>query len=417
MRKTKRREALKEYGIFEYPICDCGQEMTFNRENKSFTVKSISFHFYCTECKKRETIIYDIDLKEHSHKLRKKAQKFADSNRIERKVRREDDRLSNALEEYSKELVSALKEYDISKYVKVHSTDNAGAVGLFHMSDAHFNELVSMMNNEYDFTVASKRLYDFVSKAIVYFKAMGVRNVLMASTGDMMNSDRRLDELLSQATNRSNATILSVHLIKQVIMHLNEHFNISYACVSGNESRMGKEIGWRDIIATDNYDFTIFNMLKYLFVGSAIDFIVGDPTELVVNLAGQNVLLMHGHGKQVKSKARESIAQIKGKYADKGMIIHYVIFGHVHEAMLGDGFSRSSSLVGDNDYSFKALQLSGRASQNIHLFYDNGNRDSIKIDLQNVGDKGYDIIEELEAYNAKSADKLRDRKIVFEVQI
>ena len=93
----------------------------------------------------------------------------------------------------------------------------------------------------------------------------------------------------------------------------------------------------------------------------------------------------------------------------KGTKIDYVIFGHVHSARGGDTFGRSSSMVGANDYSEKALNIGGRASQNAYVFYDNGNRDGIKIDLQNVDCDGYDIDKTLEAYNAKSAKKTNKR--------
>ena len=35
---------------------------------------------------------------------------------------------------------------------------------------------------------------------------------------------------------------------------------------------------------------------------------------------------------------------------------------------------------------------------------------SMKIDLQNVENEGYDVIKELESYNAKSARKVNDSK-------
>ena len=94
----------------------------------------------------------------------------------------------------------------------------------------------------------------------------------------------------------------------------------------------------------------------------------------------------------------------------------YVIFGHIHSARVGDNFSRSSSMVGANDYSEKALNLSGRASQNCYIFYKNCNRDGIKIDLQNYG-KGYNIDKSLESYNAKSSDKIRQGTTIFKVVV
>ena len=74
-------------------------------------------------------------------------------------------------------------------------------------------------------------------------------------------------------------------------------------------------------------------------------------------------------------------------------------------------------MVGANDYSEKALNLNGRASQNCYIFYSNGNRDGIKVDLQNIKDEGYDIDKSLEAYNAKSSEKRKKKTTIFEVVV
>jgi UDP-2,3-diacylglucosamine pyrophosphatase LpxH len=126
--------------------------------------------------------------------------------------------------------------------------------------------------------------------------------------------------------------------------------------------------------------------------------------------------MLHGHG-SLRGKLDSSVNQIAGRYSLKGIKIDYVIFGHVHSARVGDNFGRSSSMVGANDYSEKALNLNGRASQNCYIFYNDGNRDGIKVDLQNVKDKGYNIKESLEAYNAKSAKKRHKTKTIFEVVV
>ena len=126
--------------------------------------------------------------------------------------------------------------------------------------------------------------------------------------------------------------------------------------------------------------------------------------------------MLHGHG-SLRGKLDSSVNQIAGRYSLKGIKIDYVIFGHVHSARVGDNFGRSSSMVGANDYSEKALNLNGRASQNCYIFYNDGNRDGIKVDLQNVKDKGYNIKESLEAYNAKSAKKRQKTKTIFEVVV
>ena len=372
--------------------------------------------YKCGGCgRKTQRPVEDLELLRENVKYRKEKQKAQDVNRIERKGFREHARIENAVEEYSEKLKELFENYKLHKVTKNHKISKR-AVGVIQFSDVHFNELVELQNNRYDFKVASQRCQYFVQKASAYFKINDVSQVVVALTGDLMNSDRRLDELLNQASNRAKATFLAVDIMQQVILDLNKRFNVSVANVVGNEGRANKELGWSDSVATDNYDYTIFNCLRYLFKDSKVHFIDGDPSEIVINVAGQNLLMIHGHG-AIGAGVEKSINQICGRYSMKGIKIDYVIFGHVHSARVGDTFGRSSSMVGANDYSEKALNLGGRASQNCYVFYKNGNRDGIKVDLQNTDCKGYEIDKTLEAYNAKSAKKSRKSETIFKVVV
>jgi len=86
--------------------------------------------------------------------------------------------------------------------------------------------------------------------------------------------------------------------------------------------------------------------------------------------------------------------------------------------LIADGYARSSSLVGTNDYAEKALGLAGRASQNLYIVHQTGGFDGIKIDLQNTdGIEGYDIEDKLIAYNTKSANKVRKPDVIHQVVV
>ena len=305
------------------------------------------------------------------------------------------------------------KNFSEFKFKKVKQ---GNSVGVLQISDTHFNELVSLPHNNYDFKVASRRLKHYVNRAKEIFKVYDIDNVLIAITGDLINSDRRLDEMLNMSTNRSKAVFLAVDLLQQIIFDVGEDYSVSVACVTGNESRLKQDWGWSDFMASDNYDFVIFEILRHYFKTTDVQFVVDDPTEVVVNVAGQNLLLLHGNG-SFTTQYEKSVNQIKGRYAGRGVQIDYIISGHIHSARVGDIASRSSSLVGANEYSEKGLNLSGRASQNIYIFHENKNIDAMKIDLQYVGEECYDIDTELESYNAKSSNKLKPKKTIFEVTI
>ena len=357
-------------------------------------------------------LIADKDIVEYNIRLAKQKQKFQDLNRIERKSFREGTRQENALVEYNTEIIKLLKRESLKTKLskKKHNTEAAIVV---QIADTHFNELVELESNKYDFDIASKRLQKYAYKVKEYVKFHKANKVLIAITGDLINSDRRLDEKLAMATNRAKATFLGVHLLKHFILDINEIAEVQVCCVTGNESRVNFELGFVDMVASDNYDFSIFEMLRLLLPD--INFLRGDALELVVEINGKNMLVIHGH--QLGRMDSNQVAKVISKYSAKGVIIDFIICGHLHETMIRDNIARSASLVGSNAYSENALNLSGTAAQNIYCFTDDGRHD-IRIDLQEInGWDGYDIKEELFAYNAKSAQKTHKKETIFKIII
>ena len=376
------------------------------------------YHFNTTKESLRRPIkaiikyyIADKEIIQHNILLQNRSQKQADLNRIKNKSFREHSRLENALVEYNIALIDLLKAESLKTTIKHHKSKDKQAI-IVQIADTHFNELVDLKNNKYDFEVASKRLQKFAHHIKEYAKFYNVSEIFIAISGDLINSDRRLDEKLSMSTNRAKATFLGVHLLKHFILDLNSVANISVGCVSGNESR-AYELGWVDIVASDNYDFVIFEILRMLLPD--INFVASGSLELVVDINGHNVLLIHGH--QLGNMQNDKIAKVMSKYARNGVILDFIICGHLHETKITDMFARSSSLVGANAYSENALLLSSRAAQNIYIMKDKERHD-IRIDLQHTkGFNGYPINKELSSYNAKSLDKSLKKQTIFKIVI
>jgi predicted phosphodiesterase len=363
-------------------------------------------------------LVGDLELVDASIDAQRKLQKARDLARVERKSFREHSRLINTLEEAGSYIQRILETYDLSEITVEHEDLGLPTQGIIQLSDLHFNELVQTAVNTYDFEIAAKRLKLFAVKATEILLMKKVKSVLVVNTGDTLNSDRRLDEYMSMATNRMNASMLAVYLLEQFLVDLNVNFNVTYIQVSGNESRVKDEPGYTDVILTDNHDMLIYNIMKHgMRTAKGIQFIDGDPSERVVSIFGKNVLI--AHGEEFSDNAlTASIQKTKGKYAQHGVLIDFVIFGHVHAAMVHDQWARGSSLVGENTYSDRGLQVTSRASQNVHVYYSNGEHDSYVVGLQNTdGIKGYGIIPELEAYNAKSEKKLRPHIVIHQVTV
>ena len=68
----------------------------------------------------------------------------------------------------------------------------------------------------------------------------------------------------------------------------------------------------------------------------------------------------------------KEVAKIRDKYMNNYRIfIEYLIFGHLHSYQNGDGYCRSSSIVGSGEYSYNGLHISGNdISQACHIVTD-----------------------------------------------
>jgi predicted phosphodiesterase len=370
------------------------------------------------------SVEHDRELLQFNVRLAKCRQALADTNRIERKAFREHARVENAVSAYTRELCSLLDERGFTRGVGLpHIPTGGESVLIVQLSDLHFNERVELPSNRYDFTVAAQRLAKLAQRVKQLGTSYGARKVVVACLGDFLNSDRRLDELLSNATNRSKATLLAVDILRAFLLDLRQQFELEVYGITGNESRVGKELGWSDALATDSYDLMIYEILKRGFDGAdGIRCCGFRANELLFEVLGRTFLCLHGH--QIGANTQKSVQEIAGKYAAQGITVDYTLFGHLHASAIGDYHARNASLVGSNAYSEAGLNFCSKAAQNVHIVSGvkdgsaSGAIDGVKVDLQDVsGIDPYPFAADWESYCSKRERKLRSPAVVFQVVV
>lgn len=374
-------------------------------------------HFHISESKLNEYLAvasYE-DIEEEFTddlvKLSAQKQRLTDINSVIKKENRESYRLYNSLDEVYREYITLLKACPLADFKinpVIHQSGAEFKWGILQLSDIHAGETIDPREsngNCFDFLVFAKRLQKFVDRARIAFKASNVSHILIAGTGDWINSDRRLSEKLVSATTRIRASLLTTYLIQQAIIDLSKDFSVAFAGVVGNESRSPDDnFDTADVLAADNFDYLIYEQLKMLFAGKPVSFpeLQNHVNDVVKLPNGFNVLLTHGTF--FKNSPDRSLPKIVQNYTLQGIPIHMALCGHIHSAAVGDIVSRSASLCGGNSYSTNDLGCASRASQNIYIINEDLGYDGIKIDLQNTyGYEGYHIVPELERYNVRSA--------------
>ncbi len=387
------------------------------RKNADGTIKQ---KYRCRECLWSGSGIEYADgaLIDENIKQARKAQKYQDINRVERKAFREAARVANLHEVLNERLEAAIRKHKFRSPKKPKNIV-VGGVGVAHFSDLHFNELIDLPINKYDFKIASQRIQKYVHATIREFKHKDAKRVIVCLGGDLLNSDRRTDEITAQATNRTQAQILAVEILQQAIRDYARDWHVDVIWVCGNEGRVNQEIGFNNIVASDNYDHSIPMILRLLFEDyKGVDFhIPENPMEAVFTVNGKTFVLIHGHGGG-KGSPTQKASSVRSRYAERGINVDYVIWGHIHEACVSELYSRSGSPAGANAFSDSALGVAGKASLNSYFVTEDGQISGSMIPLQDVnGYFGYDIDESLAAYNAKSLSKTRPKTKVLEIVV
>jgi len=357
---------------------------------------------------------YDDILYDHS-KLEYSLQKSRDTNRISRAKNRTNYRFYNLIETLSDSLEKQFESIAFTTPVQEPNIVKNGKVFIVQISDAHFNEEIDLPHNRYDFFEASKRMQKLAYK-IKSYAGEDLSKIIVAMTGDMINSDRRLDEMLNMSTNRMKASLLATSLLSYFIKEMATIAPVEVVAVTGNESRIHDEWGLTDKMLTDNYDFLIFNMLKAVLKDHPyITFMDSNPKETVVEVNGLKILITHGE--MYKQATQDRIQKTFGRYAARGINLDYIIFGHIHFANIGDIFARSGSISGSNTYSEYGIDLVTKASQNLHIIYKEGEMDNIRMDIHNTnGFPGYPLHDDVDAYNALGNKKVYKKYTVIVVK-
>jgi len=360
-----------------------------------------------------------------------RTQRFMDTNNKLRKDRREHDRLPNMLEVMNEEMIKIMRSYEpVYKPSDANKTnwfkDFASPlhkVGGIQIGDWHINELIQIMGlNHFDIETASKMVRKLTDYAKFKFESLGITKVVVLAVGDFVNSDRRYDEKMHMATNRTKASFICFELIRAMLLDLANSFEqVLFVGVTGNESRVDEELGWDELMMTDNYDYSIYKQLGYHFENHSNIHVPEQDSyvEYVINVAGSWVLVTHGHQRTLSGgDVEKGVIQMVGKWAARGYNIDHIMFGHLHYSRAGDHFTRSASLPGANAYSNNALQLITKSAQMVHTFFENKDLFTERVDLNHLeGITPYPYNKDLEAYHAKSLLKTKPGTAIFQVRI
>ena len=301
----------------------------------------------------------NIELFEAGVTLERKVQRLADTNRIERKLFREQARLDNIAEDLFNKALEKIGEDKVE--LPVVEVLDEGKIGIIQFSDLHFGEVIELPNNTFNLEIARERVLAHTIKSLRLFKSLGISKAYVVFTGDSLNSDRRLDERLTNACTRAESLIYVFNVFVEVIKLVSKEVSIiEVISIVANESRIDFDLSSIDTQLINNFDYLLHEMLRAVFHQVAFSNFSGiNAIERVLIIDGVNLLIAHNIW--VK-RPEEAVKRAKLLYnAD------YLICGHIHSCLINSSFRRSGGLPGANSYSQHQLGICENvSSQNVH---------------------------------------------------
>lgn len=286
-----------------------------------------------------------------------------------------------AQEEFSLDLDRRIAKLKPKKAIR--SRLRPHMVGVMQITDAHFGSDFKLGSNIVNSKVIADRLDRFSSEACDFFRAYSCDSAVVALTGDIIGSDRRLEELRQMPKGRAELLDVAFESISDAILNVSERFPVRVVSASGNESRLDQEMGFGDSSYNNSMDGILHKMLRVW--GSNVKNVdVGDfGAEVLFDAAGQTVVAMHNCPTFRRTGAAKSMQQFLGRMAqERGIIVSYLMFGHDHGgACVTPFYGNGGTVVGPDPYGARGLNATCRPSQNVYVFGRDGSRSGMVVDL------------------------------------
>nr|DAE26580.1 MAG TPA: DNA polymerase II small subunit [Ackermannviridae sp. ctaCq7] len=298
----------------------------------------------------------------------KTIQKLRDENNLLRKSARETFRGEQALEEIKSKLYSMAKDLSSLDFImnwgneKDFIETKNNNIGILVLSDWHIGKLVNLDGNKFSEDIAVQRLnklYERVREQIYTYELTELRVVLL---GDFIHAQSRPDMKYQGQYVEIESGLKCFYLIKNLLDKLYNHLNkIEVDCVVGNESRFDSANPHTNLneVAKNSIDYMIYEMLYLAFKeNKGININKSNNYfENLVDINGFNLLAIHGD-KINHSKLESELSKLKYKiYQDTRKSVDYIVMGHIHSALITDGYSRNASLVGADEYATRGLNI------------------------------------------------------------
>lgn len=283
-------------------------------------------------------------------------QNYADA-RVEQKL----DYLEDVIKTYGK------SKFDINYSPMVEADDSK--VMIVCLSDLHIGANYDSMWGKYNTDIAKQRFNEYLNEVIKIGRRHDIVEVVVVGLGDLINNSIHKSIAVTNRENVIEQIMLASELITGFIGELCKYFIVGFTNTSGNHSRIDTK---QDALKDERLDkligWYVKNSLSHL---DNFEYIESEDTTIsTVDVLNQKVWVVHGDYDNFSKGGLSNLVLAMG-YKPAA-----ILCGHYHNSAMEDiadvKFIRSGSFGGSGDDYTVEKRLTGKPSQTVAIFGDDG---------------------------------------------
>ena len=283
-------------------------------------------------------------------------QNYADA-RVEQKL----DYLEDVIKTYGK------SKFDINYSPVVEANDSK--VMIVCLSDLHIGANYDSMWGKYNTDIAKQRFNEYLNEVIKIGRRHDIVEVVVVGLGDLINNSIHKSIAVTNRENVIEQIMLASELITGFVGELCKYFIVGFANTSGNHSRIDTK---QDALKDERLDkligWYVKNSLSHL---DNFEYIESEDTTIsTVDVLNQKVWVVHGDYDNFSKGGLSNLVLAMGYKPAT------ILCGHYHNSAMEDiadvKFIRSGSFGGSGDDYTVEKRLTGKPSQTVVIFGDDG---------------------------------------------
>lgn len=221
-----------------------------------------------------------------------------------------------------------IKALSWPKFQPLHFNENSGLHYVLTLADFHYGAEFNSQNNSYSREICKERLEYLIVEIENFVNKHQINELTVVSLGDDIQNILRLSDLKINDTTIVKCVVEISHLIAQFLNEISAFVNVEYYHTPYANHTQVRVLGAKaNELGDEDLEYIISHYIQDLLANNDrvhVNLAYENEKVIRLNIPGNSIIAMHGHGIKNYSTALKDISNWLGSSID------YLLLGHLH---------------------------------------------------------------------------------------